>query len=837
MKRYFLQLILVIFPMYISLGMPDSFAQKQDFEIDFQNLSFPEEFLENWIGNEVRATSSRIFQVSNQGRSGSRALAVQPISTFNGEIWIRLNPSTFTNPEVIFYAKTLQNGTGNRPALVFYSWEKQLGTEFTQPVQLGKDEEFANENREFRKYSIPIPDEIESESEVFLKLTIRYGPGSGSAARWILDDFEFGDSVTDESPPQVLLVKGYDSNAILVQFSEKVDPVFSILPIAYILGGENGSSAILANDSLAVVRFESLLVTGNNYELTVNQIPDLEGNFMQDTTISFAFNDPTEIPAKGLVINEIMPAPRSDQDLPNVEYIELFNLGDSEYRMEGIQLSNSRSTTFLGDFWIGSGEFLILAPESQAVQFESFGKVLAVKSWPTLLNSGDQLSIKSDDGSLIDQISYSTSTWGGSDFANGGYSLEVTNPFFRCDNSFYLKSSQAEARGTPGSQNSVFDLAENQAAPELLSGYFKDSTTVSLLFSSPFLQNLSLENFQISPLLQVDSLVYESAVEILILLQNPANSNQLYLLQLNGLQDCFGDELDSQSIELVRPEPPEPGDVIINEVLFNPKTGDPKFVEIRNSTQKFINLEGFALANLNSAGEVDQIRVFGSQGMILSPDSYLAITTDVNALRLSYPKSGESNFLQIASLPSYPISGGTVVLVSPKGGIEESFDYDEDLHHPLLRDPKGVSLERVSANSPVSIESNWQSASGNEGFATPGRKNSQSLEAEFESEIIQIDPEVFDPEGSSGVGFASIRYELSEPGWVGTFKIYSAAGQLVQTLTQNQILGTEGLLAWTGTDSTGKLVRAGYYVLVAELYEPSGGFKVIKKTIVVATRL
>jgi hypothetical protein len=240
---------------------------------------------------------------------------------------------------------------------------------------------------------------------------------------------------------------------------------------------------------------------------------------------------------------------------------------------------------------------------------------------------------------------------------------------------------------------------------------------------------------------------------------------------------------------------------------------------------------------VNSTGAVDQIRIFGNPGQIMPPDSYLAITTDANTLRLSYPKSAEGNFLQISSLPSYPISGGTVVLVSPKGGIEESFAYNEDLHHPLLRDPKGVSLERVSANSPVSLESNWQSASGNEEYATPGRNNSQSLELEFESELIQIDPEIFDPEGSLGVGFTSIRYDLTSPGWVGTFKIYSASGQLIQTLAQNQILGTQGLLTWAGTDSTGKLVRAGYYVLVVELFEPNGEVKAIKKTIVVATRL
>lgn len=837
MKRYFLHLVWLLFPICIGLGITDSFAQKQDFEIDFKALSFPEEFLENWIGNDVRASSSRIFQSSNQGRNGTKALTVQPISTFDGEIWIRLNPSAFTNPEVIFYAKTLQNGTGNRSALVFYSWGRALGSEFSQPVQLGDDEEFANENRDFRKYFISLAEELKAESEVFLKLTIQYGAGSGSAARWIMDDFEFGDIESDETPPQVLLVKGYDSDAVLVQFSEKVDPVFSILPIAYFLDGENSSLVTLANDSIAVVRFENALVPNENYKLTINQIPDLEGNFMQDTTISFTFNDPTAIPAKGLVINEIMPAPRADQDLPNVEYIELFNAGDSEYRLEGVQLSNSRNTTILGEHWIGPGEFLILVQESQTIQFESFGKVLPVKSWPTLLNSGDQISIKSDVGLLIDQISYLTSSWGGSDFANGGYSLEVPDPFFLCENSTQLKASIDSKRGTPGAENSVFDPTFEIRNPQLKSAYFKDSLQVTLTFTDPILPRLQKEDLVFSPTLSVDSLIFNSAVEIRVRLDSPATANQEYKMILSGLLDCFGNNIPDLETILILSSAPQPGELIINEVLFDPKTGSPKFVEIKNTSQKYLNLENLALANLNSAGAPDQIRVFGQRGMILTPQGFLAITTDESALRLSYPKSSEAEILQISSLPSYPIAGGTVILISSKGEMMESFSYSDKLHHPLLRDTKGVSLERISDQSPATIPSNWQSASANEGYATPGRKNSQSLELEFQSDVIQLDPEVFDPEGSSGSAFTSISYQLGESGWVGTFRIYSAAGQLIQTLAQNQILGTQGLLTWTGTDSTGKLVRSGYYVLVVELYDPNGALKSFKKTIVVATRL
>lgn len=837
MKKHFLRKLVFISLFFLELRVSDAFAQKQDFEANFEALSFPEEFLPGWYGNEVRSTSARIFQLSNQGRNDSKALAVQPISTFDGKIWIKLTPSEFENPEIVFFSKTIQNGTGSRSALVFYSWGESLEGAFTDPIQLGTNEEFANENRDFKRYSIDLPDAYKLYSEVFLSFDIRYGQGTGSSARWVMDDFEFGDIEMDETPPKIINVKGYDSNSILVQFSEKVDHVFSILSLAYELESENPTSAQLRSDSLAVITFEQNLESAKNYSLSIRQIPDLEGNFLKDTTVNFTFFDPTAISEKSLVINEIMPAPRADQDLPNVEYIEIFHAGEKEFRLEGLKLANSRTETSLGEYWISPGEFLILAPENQAFQFSSFGSVLPVKNWPTLLNSGDQISIKSTNGGMIDQIFYATSSWGGSDFATGGYSLEVPNPFFLCDNSFLLRRSVNDSRGTPGAHNSIFDPSTEMPSPRIEAAFFRDSLTISVKFSSLILPILNMGNLEISPFLDIDSMSYPLATDLLIYLKSPAEKNLIYKLTLMGLRDCFGQDLEEESKEIVFPISPKPGDLIINEVLADPRTGDPKFLELKNTSQSFLNLEGWALANLNSTGNPDQIRIFGIQGQILAPESHLAITTNVNALKFTYPKSSEGNFQQISTLPSYPISGGNVVLLFPNGEIAEIFKYNSDLHHPLLRDSKGVSLERISSNTPASVASNWQSASGNEDYATPGRKNSQSLENEFESNMIQIDPDIFEPEGSSGSAFTSIRYQLNGTGWIGTFKIYSSAGQLIQTLTQNQILGTEGLFTWTGTDTTGKLVRAGYYVLVAELYEPTGGVKVIRKTIVVATRL
>ena len=111
------------------------------------------------------------------------------------------------------------------------------------------------------------------------------------------------------------------------------------------------------------------------------------------------------------------------------------------------------------------------------------------------------------------------------------------------------------------------------------------------------------------------------------------------------------------------------------------------------------------------------------------------------------------------------------------------------------------------------------------------------ISGEFEGELIQIEPEVFDPEGSNGNTFTTIKYELDQAGWIGSFRVYSTAGQLIQSLAQNELLGVSGLFTWTGTDSQGKIVRPGYYVLLVELYDLSGRVMTIRKTIVIATKL
>jgi hypothetical protein len=279
--------------------------QIQRFETEFIIINHPNEFLTGWFGNEIRATSSRIYQANGFGRNGSRALAVQPISTFDGEIIIRLSPSEFSDPQVQFWARSMKNGTGNRAAQVYFSWSNSLEGEYSSAELLGGEAEFANEDQDFRNFELDMPDRFSGDVEIYLKLVIKYGAGSGSCAKWLMDDFEFGEFVVDKIPPKITKVRGYDEKQIEIQLDEAVDPVFSEFAFNYSLNEIEPSFVNRKLDSLVYLSFDEKLEHGKRYELMVSKVPDLEGNFLKDTVISFQFFDPTFIPSKTLVINEL----------------------------------------------------------------------------------------------------------------------------------------------------------------------------------------------------------------------------------------------------------------------------------------------------------------------------------------------------------------------------------------------------------------------------------------------------------------------------------------------------------------------------------------------------
>lgn len=639
--------------------------------------------------------------------------------------------------------------------------------------------------------------------------------------------------------PELLEVELLPEHNLLLHFDKELNPVLAVVPGFYSVNGGSPSWITLDNGGKKVqLAFENGWELGEEISLLIRGLEDLDGNTIHPVAMSLTYRPP-EIPAfRELIINEMMPAPRPDSGLPEVEYLELYNPTEKSFHLGGMKLSNSRSEITLPRARLNPGEYLILCPAIHAGSFHPFGKVLGLTSWPTLLNGGDVITLTNSRDTLVDRIKYDPSMPLGSEIASNGYSLEVVNPFYPCESVRNYAPSRSQQKGTPGGRNSVFDASPDQTAPRLISAVPKDELRIILRFSKPVGIHNQNSDIYLSPDRIIEASYPDSLDQFqwVLILREPMQSNQVYEVTVEDWWDCAGNLISAEAKSLLIriPGTAEEGDLLLNEILFNPATGVPKFVEIYNNSEKYLNLKNWKLANATD-NEINNRRVISGEDLILDPFDYLVLTTDPQKLAEQYPLSNREKFMEM-NLPSYPIRSGTVILLDPEENWTERMEYDEDFHHAFLRDVKGISLERYSVSAPTNDPENWHSAGAHVGHASPGNKNSQVYEPGSSGFGIQIAPEVFIPMAAGEQPFTTISYNMAAPGFQATLRIFTPTGIPVKVLCQNEIWGAEGFYTWDGTNESGEKVTAGYYILSAELIHPSGQVEHIKKTVVVGAK-
>src|SRR5205085_1337477 len=169
-----------------------------------------------------------------------------------------------------------------------------------------------------------------------------------------------------------------------------------------------------------------------------------------------------------------------------------------------------------------------------------------------------------------------------------------------------------------------------------------------------------------------------------------------------GIRDCAGNEIGAYNkTQIGLPQPAASGDVVINEVLFNPKPDGEDYVEIYNRSTKVIDAVTLSIANRNSAGNIAAIKQMATSSRYLFPGDYAVITTDAGALARQYFVKDPDAVLSLTSLPAYPNDKGTVVLLNRNGIVIDEFAYSEDFHFSLISDKEGVALERIDPTGPT----------------------------------------------------------------------------------------------------------------------------------------
>jgi hypothetical protein len=397
--------------------------------------------------------------------------------------------------------------------------------------------------------------------------------------------------------------------------------------------------------------------------------------------------------------------------------------------------------------------------------------------------------------------------------------------------------------GTPGFKNSINRYNPDNSNPCILRAATTSDSGILVSFSEPLLISSISDPF----LYSVDhNIFHPSFVEPLspdfssVQLTFPVKFSSTIFYELmvqNSVCDCAGNKLPDSYTEFGMAFLPDSFDLVINEVLFNAR-GDEEFIEIINRSDRIIELASLALVLMDeyTGTFIRELHTFKRNFQLL-PGQYVVVTGNAADLLKQYTCNVPAAILETDEELNLPDDEGKVALVQNLTTLIDCFFYDAGYHFELIRDPEGVSLERIFTDYPTNDPDNWHSAAEDAGFATPGYKNSQSiLPAESDASSVWTEPEVFTPDNDGKDDFLSIFYHL-DGGSLANVMIFDSRGRLVRRLANNTWLGTEGCLTWDGTNAEGNLVVAGLYIVYTEILSGSGIVRKYTRTCVLSKEL
>ena len=629
----------------------------------------------------------------------------------------------------------------------------------------------------------------------------------------------------DNTPPLVSSLNIINDNTLNIGFTKIIEPSSLINPSNYSVnnGISNPSSIQALNPSTAQLTFDSAFENGQEYSISISAIQDTLGNILADTSLNFSYLV-AEIPEYGdIIISEIMADPSPPVNLPDAEYIEIHNRSNKILNLKDLVLLRGSTTYPIPEHFILPGEYFMLCRIAEVNLFFGVENKLGMNTFPAITNGGDELFLLNSNGDCVYQASFSISDYGSSAKNDGGWSLELKYPESPCFSTSWTASVNNNG-GTPGMPNSLPVIAA--PVEKIFKSFTIDDNTATIrinqLLDIEHVANIN--NWNILPAREIVGIDYfpcSSGSDEIIIFTDSFEENVEYNIEFRGLiKDCTGAEkIVDEKITFVKPQLPQLGDLVINEILHHPMSGGSSYIEIYNQSEKFLRTGDLGLKN-----NTDQI-IRISTDIIIPPTSFITITAN-RANTLSSYQVENPDWLIENSLPSLPNTSGTIVLLGFLPGEDvlrlDSLSYNASWHSNLLKNRAGISLERVEYQGSSTSPDNWYSAAWNMGGGTPTAKNSQFRDPKNPSDgLISLEPKVFSPDGDGYNDFVTITLN-TDGNYNLTVKIYDLQGRPVRTLINNQVGGSSDKLIWDGSDDNGNRAVIGSYIIFIEGVDPAG---------------
>lgn len=664
---------------------------------------------------------------------------------------------------------------------------------------------------------------------------------ASNAKKVYLDDVYAGPLVIDTEPPRLDTVIVLKYNKLQLNFNEPVDEMFALDADNFVLDNQVGkpmySEYYGSIRSSLVLSFSNTINEGVHYTLSINKITDLSGNETDNIRYPFIFYN---IHENDVVINEIMADPEPVVGLPAFEYIELYNTTDHPINLKDWELAIGNSIkTITQDINILSKGFIILCKEEALPFLSEYGDCVGFTTF-SIPNSGSLVSLSSTKRKQVHKLVFNSMWYRDSDKSDGGWSLEQIDPHAPCLGEENWCASFDNKGGTPGATNSVD--GENIVVPDIDYVNVISSNCIEIVFNQN-MDTISLKNPENYTVLEFDAHPYnvvpsqDDCKSVTLFFQQEFLEKRFYNILVFGSVNCSGEPLlDGCSYAFGLPDEAVGGDVVINELLFDPISPAADYVEIYNKSDKILNISKLKLGVVKTSfpnPPDTTVKEISSENRQLFPDTYLLLTTTPDVIGEQYECSTE-NFITMRSFPTYPNSGATVVLYF-EDKIIDFMSYSEDSHYPLLTVTKGVSLERVSPDIISADEDNWHSAAAPL-YGTPGFKNSVFIDNEETSADVDIIPPIFSPDGDGFDDVTTINLSHFQNDFTAKIIIFDSQGRLIRNLVNCQNIGNHGSFVWNGLDDNSKVSPPGIYIVYIEVFDTQGDIKRFKKAVVIACK-
>ena len=434
-----------------------------------------------------------------------------------------------------------------------------------------------------------------------------------------------------------------------------------------------------------------------------------------------------------LTFSEIMFYPGES----NGEFVEIYNTSETEtfdlanYKFKYSTSSNNNIVSFIGGTLLGPGKFAVILQGNYDYNNGIYKTiipegVIVLKISTNNFGSTGMANTSSRDvflinptGQIIDTYTYS---------ADNSAGISDEKVFLIKDNSVSNWKNSIRLNGTPGKKNSAsqpdYDLQLTFAGltPEVPKA--GDSVRISMLLKN--LGKLPAANFSVTIFSdanhdsagQTEELIFNQDYTALangdsLIIRKTFFSdtagNYYFIATVNFTQDENTSNNNSFLKFTVTERPAAKNEIVINEIMYAPASGEPEWIELYNRSNRVLNLRSWKI------GDNTSLSTISTADFILNPGEYLVVSNNVSISDYYQIPSK----LIIKSLPSLGNSGDAVILKSNLGETIDSVSYSATWGG----NTGGKSLERVNVDASSVDSTNWKT-SISKFRASPGKINS-----------------------------------------------------------------------------------------------------------------